>query len=102
MRDARTAWLLLDLCTANRIPVGKCSFNRYYVAPDHSGSLSARHRPDIRRFGLAHFDSREHMIVLGDPNSPREEDATMTFAQYYARTAASLSDEALAKELRCA
>jgi hypothetical protein len=26
----------------------------------------------------------------------------MTFAQYYARTAATLSDEALAKELHCA
>jgi hypothetical protein len=26
----------------------------------------------------------------------------MTFAQYYARTAATLSDEALVKELRCA
>jgi hypothetical protein len=26
----------------------------------------------------------------------------MTLAQYYARTAATLSDEALAKELRCA
>lgn len=42
------------------------------------------------------------MIVLGDPNSTQEVDATMTFAQYYARTAALLSDEALAQELRCA
>ena len=41
-------------------------------------------------------------MVLGDPNSTREVDATMTFAQYYARTVALLSDEALAKELRCA
>lgn len=42
------------------------------------------------------------MIVLGDPNSTPEVDATMTFAQYYTRTAALLSDEALVNELRCA
>jgi hypothetical protein len=40
--------------------------------------------------------------VLGDPNSTREVNATMDFAQYYARSAALLSDEALVNELRCA
>jgi hypothetical protein len=42
------------------------------------------------------------MIVLGHPNGTVKAGATMTFAQYYARTAALLSDEALANELRCA
>lgn len=42
------------------------------------------------------------MIVLGDPNNSKQVGPTMTFAQYYARTAALLSDEALVSELRCA